>query len=225
MLLIHKLQFQTKPELQDILVSVHTNNVCVNFKAIILWIEREMVAGVQSSTAHLQRAIPTWYTTPVCNGWCMTAWVYGHLAPRVEPETRVVIVNHKSQTNMHYILQSDWSFLVLVNIQVVYTVNKVAYRKHCFTTSCDIWNRIYNFLLVQEKKYPLKAFSLESFPLYCTIEARVKFILNNVKYFPHSMSALAAFDLWPLWERSKQFVTENMTHVHDNVDQRTKTEE
>ena len=55
----------------------------------------------------------------------------------------------KSQTNMYYSLQSDWSFLLLVNIQVVYTVNKVAYRKHCFTTSCDIWNRIYNFLLVQ----------------------------------------------------------------------------
>ena len=39
------------------------------------------------------------------------------------------------------------------------------------------------------------------------------------------MSALAAFDLWPLWESQKQFVTENMTHVHDNVDQRTKTKE
>ena len=32
--------------------------------------------------------------------------VSSHLTPRVEPETRVVIVNHKSQTNMHYVLYS-----------------------------------------------------------------------------------------------------------------------
>ena len=51
----------------------------------------------------------------------------------LHPWSRVVI-DHKSQTNMHYviyILQSDWSLLV-------YTVNKVAYRKHYFMTSCGI---------------------------------------------------------------------------------------
>ena len=31
---------------------------------------------------------------------------------------------------------------------VVHTVNKVAYRKHHFTTCCGMWNRIYNFLSV-----------------------------------------------------------------------------
>ena len=60
----------------------------------------------------------------------------------------VVIVNLKSQTITCYILQPDWSLLLLVNIQVytllyaiskvVYTVNKVAYRKYYCTTSCGI---------------------------------------------------------------------------------------
>ena len=31
---------------------------------------------------------------------------------------------------------------------VVFTVNKVVDRKHHFTTSCDIWNRIYGLLSV-----------------------------------------------------------------------------
>jgi len=56
----------------------------------------------------------------------------------------VVNVNHKSQTNLHYadILQPDWSLLLLVNIQdsFSYTVNKVAYRKHHFTTSSGYIN-------------------------------------------------------------------------------------
>ena len=35
---------------------------------------------------------------------------------------------------MCYILQPDWSLLLL---KVVYTVNKETYRKHHFTTSCQ----------------------------------------------------------------------------------------
>ena len=38
---------------------------------------------------------------------------------------------------MCYILQPDWSMLLLVNTQD-YTVNKVAYSKHHFTTSYGI---------------------------------------------------------------------------------------
>ena len=56
-----------------------------------------------------------------------------HLTPRV------VIVNHQSQTNMRYVLYSltRLSLLLLVKHTwyIVYTVNKVAYRKHHFTTS------------------------------------------------------------------------------------------
>ena len=50
----------------------------------------------------------------------MVAWDLWSITIRLRgrsPRTRVVIVNHKSQTDMHYILQPDWSLLLLVNIQ------------------------------------------------------------------------------------------------------------
>ena len=40
-----------------------------------------------------------------------------------------------------------WSQASMCMMCYVYTVNKIIYTKHC-TTSCGIWNRIYNFLSV-----------------------------------------------------------------------------
>ena len=64
----------------------------------------------------------------------------------------MVIVNPRLTCIMCYILHSDWSLLLLANIQcslhckqgtklignimVVYTVNKVAYRKHQGSLHC-----------------------------------------------------------------------------------------
>ena len=52
--------------------------------------------------------------------------VDNHPTPGWSPRTRVVTVNHKSQTNMHYVLYPEpvWCLLLL------HTVNRVTYRKH-----------------------------------------------------------------------------------------------
>ena len=61
---------------------------------------------------------------------------------------RVIIVNYKSQTNMHYVVYSPtWLVLVAIDKHSI-TVNKVVHRTHHFTTSCDIRSRIYKFLSV-----------------------------------------------------------------------------
>ena len=58
-----------------------------------------------------------------------------HPILRMEPKTKMVIVNHTFLTCiMCYILEPNWSLLLLVNMQDRYL--------HHFTTSFGIWNRI-----------------------------------------------------------------------------------
>ena len=37
------------------------------------------------------------------------------------------IVSYTSQTHMHYILQPDWSLVVISKFKGIYTVNKICY--------------------------------------------------------------------------------------------------
>ena len=78
---------------------------------------------------------------------------------------------------MHYLLNfhSGWS-LLLVNIQdIVYTVNKVTHRKHHFTTSCGIWNRMYNFLskVIPTSYYTNKGEVENVMVIYSTVTWRI----------------------------------------------------
>ena len=75
----------------------------------------------------------------------MVAWdlLTMHLTPKGKPRTKVVIVNHKSQNNMHCVLYCHWFLLLLVNTQhIVYIVKQcclqlcVVYEKDS-TTSCQ----------------------------------------------------------------------------------------
>ena len=42
----------------------------------------------------------------LCNRYCMDLWSITTRVQGWSPRTRVVIVNHKSQTNMHYVAGS-----------------------------------------------------------------------------------------------------------------------
>ena len=81
----------------------------------------------------------------------MAIWLRGRSL-----RTRVVIVNYKSQTNTNigYILQSAWSFLLLVNIQSSLYCKQCSLQETSFYNFLWYMNRIYNFLLVYEKKIP-----------------------------------------------------------------------
>ena len=50
-----------------------------------------------------------------------------HLTPGWSPNTRVVIVNHQSQTNMHYVLYSLTRLSLLLLVKHAYMV----YSLHC----------------------------------------------------------------------------------------------
>ena len=92
----------------------------------------------------------TWWTGALCMvAWDI--WSIIHQTPRVEPKEKVVLINIKSQTNMHCLLCSPLWLVSAISEHTTYTdytLNKVAHRKHHFTISCGIWNRTYNFLSV-----------------------------------------------------------------------------
>ena len=82
--------------------------------------------------------------------------VNNHPTARAKPEDKGGYLNRKSQTSMHYALYSPiWLVLIFISKHTWYftLVNKVAYRKHHFTTSCGVWIRMYNFLSVYGKYY------------------------------------------------------------------------
>ena len=65
---------------------------------------------------------------------CIVAWdiwFITHQTSRVKPEEKVILVNIKSQTNMHYLLNSPLWLVLAISKHTRYslTVNKVGQRK------------------------------------------------------------------------------------------------